>query len=81
MPRLGKWVDALAWGSALVVTVTAVTDPSYSAWSRVWRLAVGVFLIGSLSWKLHEKRCKRLARRQALLTRLDRLLRDEVKRR
>jgi hypothetical protein len=78
MPRSDKWL-VVALGGLIMGTVGNVMGHTGSA--RVFWLALGLFAIGSLSWDLHGRRRKRLARRQVLLTRLDRLMRDEVKRR
>ncbi|MFF3496500.1 hypothetical protein ACFYWS_34740 [Streptomyces sp. NPDC002795] len=78
MPREDKWQVVILVAGALS-TVSLVLE--YSGWARAFFLALGVLCVSTVFRDLRVKRRKRLARRQALLTRLDRLMRDEVKRR
>ncbi|WP_425831536.1 hypothetical protein [Streptomyces fractus] len=78
MPRSDKWqlVGVAGLGMSAVGSVMG-----HTGWARGFWLAVALFPISCLSWDLYVKRRKRRARRQALLTHLGRLMRDELRRR
>ncbi|MHC5264449.1 hypothetical protein ACYSUO_41815 [Streptomyces sp. UC4497] len=79
MTRSDKW-PAVALAGMLIAALCNVMT-SHTGWARVFWPAVAVHVISYPARHLYRERRTWRAERQALLTRLDRLLRDEVRRR
>ncbi|MFD7295274.1 hypothetical protein ACFV9W_18490 [Streptomyces sp. NPDC059897] len=73
-----KW-QAVAIGWLAICTIDIAAD--CSGWARALWPALGLLAASAWGRERHVKRRKHRAGRQALLTRLDRLMRREVKRR
>ncbi|MFJ8931583.1 MULTISPECIES: hypothetical protein [unclassified Streptomyces] len=78
MPRDEKWQVVLLVAGTLS-TISLVME--HSGWTSAFFMALGVFCVITVFRDLRATRRKRRAERRALLTRLDRLMRREVKRR
>ncbi|MFJ9173919.1 hypothetical protein [Streptomyces sp. NPDC102360] len=78
---LERWAEwAVLVGAAIVFIGNAMDTDGATGW-RLWDLFLPAFVALTAIRVIRRDRRKRLARRRALLTRLDRLMQREVRRR
>lgn len=75
------WTDRALLIALAILFVANATDSDTSTGWRLWGMFLPALIAVSIVRRDRRERRKRLDRRQALLTRLDRLMRREVKRR